>query len=177
MKVPYLRSIGLVLVNLADRLEKQKHSDGHILVIDRSVPFNPVNFIGSGWSVIDGEENKASLALTEIDFEKVSFETCLKSGEKCITGEEKLVRHAKAGHVLLDAKIFQKLYEEEDQKTLEYLYREKSITWFEFPGTVLRYLNDSRYALFLYRDDGGRWSWRCYWLDGDRDARNPSVVL
>jgi len=145
------------------------------LFIDRTVPFNPVKFIGSGWSII--EEDKSSLALTEIDFGKVSFETCLKFGEKYITGEEKLLRHAKAGHILADAKIGQTLFEEEGQKTLEYLYKEKGITWFELQGTVLRHPDGDRYALYLCRDDDGRWGWGCGWLGSYRGSANPSVVL
>ncbi|MCX6735508.1 MAG: hypothetical protein NTZ13_00275 [Candidatus Parcubacteria bacterium] len=171
------------LRNLADNLEKQDH----ILIIGRTALFDPAKFIGSGWSIwkgpvdgdgLNGEEqqDQRSLALTEIDFDKISFETCLKSGETYITGEEKLKRHARAGHILADAKIGQVLYEEEGQKKLEYLYKEKGITWFELQGTILRSLSDRRCALYLYRDDG-RWDWYYYWLGNGRGADCPSLVL
>lgn len=175
--VTYLRHASLALASLADKLEKQNHG-GHILVVDRTDPFNPAKFIGSSWSNIEAEENKASLVLTEIDFDKVSFETCLKSSGKYITGEEKLKHHARAGHVLADAKIGQTLYEEECQKTLEYLYKEKGITWFELPGTVLLHgPSGYRYALYLFRCDDGQWLWHYLWLASDRSAGPPSLVL
>lgn len=175
MKITYLRSIALALINLADKLEKQERSDGYVLVIDRTRPFEPAKFIGDGWKII--EQDKASLVRSEIGFAAVSFETCLNTGETYITGEEKLIRHAKAGHILADAKIGQALYEEVDQKTLKYLYKEKGIIWFELPGTVLRGPSGRRYTLYLYRCVGGRWDWGYGWLDLGRGAGRSSLVL
>ena len=155
-------------------IEKHAEQRGFILAVDREIPFNPTIFIGSGWKI--EEQDKGCLSVTEIDFDKVSFETCLKTGESWITGEEKLKRHTKAKHVLADAKIGQTLYEEEGQKTLEYLYKEKGITWFELQGTILRSPDGYRYALYLCRG-GGRWHWRCSWLGNDRRGADPSLVL
>ena len=42
---------------------------------------------------------------------------------------------------------------------------------------ILRNPNGNRYALYLYRNDDGRWNWNCNWLDNNRDSANPSVVL
>ena len=157
------------------------------LIVDRTKPFN-AEFIGSDWTIwlgakdgdgLKGKEaqDPASLALTEIDFAKVLFTTCLNEGETSITGEEKLARHFAAGHIRLDVKIGQCLYKEKGQATLEWLYQTFGITWFELPGTELRRSNGSRYVLYLGRDGDGRWRWGCSWLELDRHAGNPSAVL
>ena len=148
---------------------------GHILVVNRAIPFDPVAFLDKGWKI--EEQDKRVLSVTEIDLDKVSFETCLKAGESWITGEEKLKRHATVGHVLADAKIGQVLYQEEEQRTLEYLYKEKGINWFELQGTILRDPHGRRSALYLCRRGWGWfWSDEC-WLDYDRYACHPSLVL
>jgi hypothetical protein len=158
------------------------------LVVDRTKPFNPAIFIGSGWTIwrgakngtgLEGEEaqDASSLALIEVDFAKARFTACLKDGETVITGEEKLARHLAAKHIRLDAKIGQCLLEERDQATLEWLYQAFNIPWFELPGTILRDSYGGRCFLCLYRDDGGRWDWYDGWLDDVRGARSLSAVL
>ena len=93
------------------------------LIIDRTKPFSPTAFIGSGWTIWRGDkdgnglkgneaQDAASLVLTEIDFTKTLFTACLKEGESVITGEEKLTRHIAAKHIRLDAKAGQCLLEE-----------------------------------------------------------------
>ena len=159
-----------------------------LLVVDRTKPFDPSKFIGSGWTIwrgpkdgdgLTGEEaqDARSLKLVEIDFAKVLFEHGIKKGETVITGEEKLARHIAAKHIRLDAKIGQCLFEEKGQVTLEWLYQTFGITWFELPGTVLRNSNGFRYFLFIYRDGYGWWYWLSFWLDDFRYAKNPSAVL
>ena len=83
-----------------------------IVTIDRSRPFNPAEFIGPGWTT--EEQDEGSLLLTEIDLTKVRLETCLNSGEQYIKGEEKLRRLKLAGHIRLDAKVFQTLWENQE---------------------------------------------------------------
>lgn len=159
-----------------------------VLIVDRTKPFDPVKFIGSGVTIwrgpkdgngLTGEEaqDAASLARTEVDFAQVLFEHCLKKDESSITGEEKLVRHIAAKQVRLDAKIGQCLLEEKGQATLEWLFNTFGITWFELPGTVLRRSGGARCFLSLYRVDDGRWHWRYYWLVHNRLAKDPSAVL
>jgi Adenylate and Guanylate cyclase catalytic domain len=84
-------------VNVAARLEGIAHNEcclsikgGGALVIDRSKPFDPARFIGSGWRIV--EEDPRALAITEIDFSKARFDSGLKEGESIIDGEEKLKR-------------------------------------------------------------------------------------
>ena len=158
------------------------------LIIDRTRSFNPVTFFGNDWTIwrgakesdgLTGEEaqDATSLALAEIDFAKALFTVCLKEGETTITGEEKLVRHIAAKHVRLDARVGQCLFEEKGQATLEWLYQNFGITWFELPGTVLRNSDGDRCFLYLFRSGDGRWGWDCCWLDYVRRAGGLSAVL
>lgn len=146
-----------------------------VLVVDRAAPFDPVKFIGSGWSVV--EQDERSLALTEIDFSKVRFESGLKEGESVITGEVKLERLKELPEIRLDAKFGQALYEEKGQATLRFLHDTYKVTWMEFTGTVLRGSGGSRCSLFLYRLDDGSWRWDYYWLGYGRFAGCVSPLL
>lgn len=159
----------------------------NVLVIDRTNPFDPAAFIGSGWTIWRGakdgdglrgeeEQDARSLAMTEVDFSKVLFTACLKEGESYITGEEKLSRHAAANHVRLDARIVQALLEEKGQVTLDWLYVRFSITGFELPGTVLRGPDGFRYFLCLYRLVDGRCFWYYNRLDNNRSATSVSAL-
>lgn len=159
-----------------------------IIKIDRVKPFNPAEFIGSGWSIWRGpkdcnglkgeeEQDKIALALTEVDLNKIRFETMLKLDETRVNGEEKLTRLKKAGHIRLDAKIFQTLLENPNLIPEE--WKEKTngkTTYIFFDGTILRSPDGDRCVLCLCWD-GGKWYWRYYWLDYDFDALCPSAVL
>jgi len=130
--------------------------------------------MGTGWKI--EEQDKCSLLLTEIDLNKMSFETCLKEGESWITGEEKLRRHAKAKHVLADAKIGQILFEEKDQKILEYLYKKYGYSHFELPGTILRSPDNRCYTLYLHKSLD-RWDLDYDHFECGRNADFPSLVM
>jgi hypothetical protein len=142
---------------------------------DRTKPFNPAEFIGDGWSIV--EEDKRSLALTKLDLSKVRFETMLKENETSITGEQKLKRLKKAGHVRLDAKVFQTLWE--NQSLIPESWKEKTngnTTFIYFDGTVLQNPCGHRYVLCLYWNDG-KWRWFYSWLDRLCCVDIPSLVL
>jgi len=145
------------------------------LVVDRSKPFDPVKFVGAGWSIV--EEDTRSLALTELDFSKVRFESGLQEGERYITGEEKLKRLTALPEIRLDAKIGQALYEEKGQATLRFLHDHFGVSWIEFAGTVLRDSDGRRCFLCLYRRGDGSWDWFCFWLDRVRYRGNVSPLL
>jgi hypothetical protein len=119
---------------LQELIEKHKEQPPRVLVVDRTTPFIPAIYYGRGWK-IEEQDNRA-LLMKEIDFKKVSFETCINVGERPITGEEKLKRHVEAGHVCADAGIGRALCEEEGQKTLEYLREKRDIRDFELFGTI-----------------------------------------
>ncbi len=61
-----------------------------LLPLDRSVPFDPVKFLGKGWSI--AEQDPRSLTLTKIDLSKIALVTTLKKGERWVTGAENLCR-------------------------------------------------------------------------------------
>jgi hypothetical protein len=145
------------------------------LVIDRSKPFDPVKFIDRGWSIV--EEDERSLALDEIDFAKVRFESGLNEHERVITGDVKLQRLKVMPGIRLDAKVGQALYEEKGQTTLRWLHETYGVTWFELAGTVLRYSDGHRYFLYLYRYDDGSWDWGDGWLGSVRRRGSVSPLL
>ena len=159
-----------------------------IIRIDRSTPFDPSKFIGEGWTIwrgptdgdgLTGEEDQdpRSLALTELDITRIQFKDMLKSGESYVNGEEKQKRLAQAGHICLDARIFQTMWE--NQHLIPAIYKEPiggntRCTYFD--GTKLRSPGGDRCVLSLYWN-GGRWRWGYSWLDRDWRGRSPSVVL
>jgi hypothetical protein len=84
-------------------------ADPSLIQIDRTAPFDPVSFIGAGWSIVAQDER--ALVLTELNLNDVTFKTMLHFGEKCIPGEEKLKRLIASGKIRLDARVFQTLWE------------------------------------------------------------------
>lgn len=97
------------------------------LIVDRSKPFDPVTFLGRGWSIV--EEDQRALSLTEIDLAEVRFESGLQDGERYITGEKKLERLTAMPEIRLDAKLGQTLYEERGQATLRFLHDQFNVSW------------------------------------------------
>jgi hypothetical protein len=157
------------------RRETVTWSKSGVITIDRTTPFDPVAFIGEGWKI--EEEDERSLALTEVDLTAVRFETMLKDRETYVKGETKLERLKKAGHVRLDAKVFQRLWE--NQYLIPEHWKEKTngnTTYIFFDGTVLRDSNGNRYVLYLYWR-GGAWDWGVRWLGDGWGVRGPSAVL
>jgi hypothetical protein len=117
-----------------------------VIPIDRTSAFDPVAFIGEGWSIV--EEDERSLALGEVDLTKVNFETMLKERESSVVGEEKLKRLKDAGHIRLDAKVFQTLWE--NQHLIPASWKEPTngnTTYVFFDGTILRHSRGGRYVL------------------------------
>ncbi len=136
--------------------------------------FDPVKFLGKGWSI---DEKVGQRAGNNLDAGKIVAKGYLKDGELYTSGEERLERiKAMLDDTQLDAQDFMALWNEKGHATLRWLYNTKGITFLSFWGTILRNLNDSRYVLFLYWNEG-QWSWYCNWLDYDFGADNPSAVL
>lgn len=146
-----------------------------VIPIDRTSAFGPVAFIGDGWSIV--EEDERSLKLSEVDLTKVNFETMLKDRESSVMGEEKLKRLKDAGHIRLDAKVFQTLWE--NQHLIPASWKEPiggNTIYVFFDGTILRDLSGDRCVLCLYWD-GGEWNWHYFWLGLMWFAVRPSAVL
>jgi hypothetical protein len=163
---------------------------GTILPIPRTQPFNPAEFIGKGWTIwrgpadgngLEGEEeqDKRSLALTEIDVNSITLDATLNTGEKYITGKERLHRLMAKNAVRMDAGIFQTLWN--DKHMIPERLKEKTngnTTYIFVDGTTLRSPSGYRYSLYFCWDGGGRgWCWYCYWQGFRRNADNPSVLL
>lgn len=156
-----------------ERGERTTSPEKNIITIDRSQPFNPGLFIGSGWMI--EEENQESLALSEVDLSQVLFESMLNRNEWSITGEEKIRRLKKANHVFLDAKIFQTLWE--NQQLIPESWKEKGHIFFD--GTIFRYLGASgnRGVLELEFHDR-EWHKSCRWLTHNQAVIDgPSAFL
>jgi hypothetical protein len=146
-----------------------------VITVDRTSAFDPVAFIGNGWSIV--EEDKRSLKLTEVDLAKVSFKTTLKGRENTVVGNEKLKRLIASGDIRLDAKVFQTLWE--NQHLIPEAWKQPTngnTTYVFFDGTILQHSGGGRYVLDLFWSDG-RWRWRYVWLDVQWDANRPSAVL
>ena len=140
--------------------------------------FNHAEFLGNNWSVVECDEREDSL--TEVDWNEVEFETCLKDGESRIIGEEKLkclkamdkIRHGGRSFLTL----WKDYQEKKEASVLEQLYKIKGITYIDFFGLVLQAPDGDRGVLCLCRDDGGAWSWYCSWLGSGWGSGSFSAV-
>ncbi|MDP3900455.1 MAG: hypothetical protein Q8Q23_05230 [bacterium] len=154
-------------------------------------PFNPAEFLGEGWTVwkgpadgdgLSGEEDidPRSLALVKIEVSQFLFETCLQASAGSITGEEKLHRlKAKSDFVRFGANVFLGLWTDyqanKKNSVLERLYKERKVTYLDFPGTVLRNPDGIRRVPYLFRRGVGQWGWDCFWLGDGWGAASLSV--
>lgn len=133
-----------------------------------TVSFDPVSFIGKGWKIIPEEQDERSASLQEVDFGQAQFLTCLKGGEKSITGEEKLARLKKGGCIRHGATVFMGLWQDyqarKKNSVLERLYHEKGITYLDFFGDILQDPDGRRRVLSLSRGADGAWDWLYRWL-------------
>mgnify|MGYP001574659035 FL=1 len=157
-----------------------------ILPIPRAIPFNPAEFLGSGWSIWKGpadgdglsgeeEQDERSLAITELDLSRVQLVTCLNEGEECITGEERLKRLKENNFIRLDASIFLTLWQ--NQHFIPGVWKKTNTTFIFFEGTILRSPGGARCVLCLFWD-GSEWFWLYFhWLEDVWSVSNPSAVL
>ncbi len=136
-------------------------------ILGCSQRLNISEFLGQNWSIDELDER--SVALTEIDFSKILFETCLKEGQAAIKGEEKLERLKEMEDKLrLGDNVFLALWLDYKARgkdsILEWLRKNRDITYLDFFGLVLRNPGGRRYVLYLFWDEG-KWFWSCIWLD------------
>lgn len=162
-----------------------------IIRINPDLKFDPTEFIGSGWTVwkgpadgygLKGEQDldKRSLALTEVDLAAAIFESGLKKSESSINGEEKLKRLQASANTQFGGNIFLALWQDYQQNKenscLEWLWRNRKISWMSFFGLVLRDPNGNRRVLYLYRYGDG-WVWGDGWLGDGWNAGGLSAGL
>ncbi len=152
---------------------------GVLPMLDCTKLFDPTDFIGKDWKELERDER--AYALTQVDFSRCQFLSCLKEGEGHIKGEERL-RRLKKDHsqlIRLGGNQFLALWEDYqkngDNSVLEHLRLTQGITYLNFPGLILQ--NPSRHRNVLYlRWRGGHWRWRCSWLDNEWNDRGWSSV-
>lgn len=155
-------------------------------------PFDPAEFLGSGWTIwrgpidgdgLSGEEDVdlRSGTLPEVELSKIIFETCLQAGENSITGEEKLRQlKKKPEFIRFGGNVFLGLWLDyqanKENSVLEWIYRNFKISYLDFFGLILRGPLGDRRVLVLNRNDDGKWYWYCPWLGTQWVASGPSVV-
>lgn len=148
------------------------------LVLKLVDKFSHTEFLGDDWKIVERDEREDSL--TEIDWSKVDFATCLKDDEPRITGEEKLKRLKATDKIRLGGRAFLTLWEDYQEKkevsVLKQLYNTKGIAYVDFFGLVLQAPHGSRRVLCLYRVGDGSWHWSYGWLAGAWVARCFSAV-
>ena len=133
--------------------------------------FDPTEFIGYDWSILNDETDQRSIALTELDMTKVEQVTMLKDGE------EKLKRLKKDGRIRLDADVFYTFWT--NQHLIPEGWKEKvngTTRYIFFDGTVLQYWGGRRYFLCLYWGDGV-WDWSVAWPGDSQRDHYQSLVL
>ena len=158
-----------------ERTMSAKTEVSSVIPINRSKKFNPTKFTGERLMI--EEQDERSLALTEVDLTSIRFELMLDQGETWVRGEKKLTRLEAAGHIRLDAWIFQTLWE--NQHLIPSSWKERTNgnrTFIYFDGTVLRGPDDRRFVLCLFWGDG-QWNWQCPWLGCEWSVSDPSAVL
>lgn len=146
-------------------------------------PFDPVSFIGKGWTIIPEEQDERSTKLPEVDFSKAEFIHCLEKEESSIAGEEFLSRLKKKNGIRLGSTVFMGLWQDyqanKENSVIERLYQEGRIkSYLYFFGTVLLSPGGYRNVLCLCRDgDFGGWGWRVDWLRGDWGVGGLAALL
>ncbi|MFH1509404.1 MAG: hypothetical protein ABIE68_04530 [bacterium] len=150
------------LADLRTRVEAHlRATEPHLL--ERQL-FNPEQFLGKGWSIIERVGKRES---GNLDAGRIVNKDYLE-GESYINGKERLQRiKAVPEDVQLDEQDFMALWQEKGHKTLKWLYDTKGIKFLSFWGAILRNPDGGRNVLYLCRFGDGSWDWGCSWVDHD----------
>ncbi len=151
--------------------------DGNIVFIGCVRSFNLISFMGYDLSI--EEQDERSLALSEVDLNKIRLETVLREGETRITGEEILERLKAGGNILLDVGLLKALWWNKSRIPKSWKERrlDGNIRYIYFYGTILRSPGGSRCVPCLYWGVDGRWECICHRLGYGYYDDDPSVVL
>ncbi len=143
--------------------------------------FNPASFVEPGWTIVMDERDELSVALTELDLNKVHLVTMLRERERSIKGEEKLERLKASSKIRLDADVFLTFWENKDLIPESWKEKVEGYTQhIHFDGTVLRNSYGNRYTLclFWYDYEGeDEWFWSVQCLSDPTNVETPSAVL
>jgi hypothetical protein len=162
----FLRTTGQLIV--ARRMSRG-------IKIDRKQLFDPIQFTYHLSLVIE-EQDKRSIVLEEIDSATISLESMLKD-ELVIGGEEHLERLKQTGHIRLDARVFQTLWENQHLIPEYWQGTPDNPRNIYFDGTVFKYKH-RRYVISMYWDVDQKWNWTYCRLDtGGWRAEDLSAVI
>ena len=150
-----------------------------VITIDRTSAFDPVAFIGKGWSIVEQDEH--SLVLTEVGLTRIKFVTTLTNDETYLTSEDNLKCLKAKRYILLDAKFCQALWEDYksdgENSLLESLRRTQGVTFLDFPGTELQSSFGCQCVLCL-SCHYGKWLLGYNWFScKGHTVHRPSAVL
>lgn len=136
--------------------------------------FDPVYFIGGGWSFAEARNPRSSTLGLLDDYSKVKLSTDWLEGMPRVDGETRRTRIiADRANTPLNTEHFFDLWNNKKKIPKEWKKVEGLIT---FDGDVLWHTNGFRYVLCLHWNDC-KWYWGCVLLGRDWDASNPSAVL
>lgn len=161
----FLRTVGKTIV--ARKMSR-------IIKINRNNVFNPAQFMEHQGLEIE-EQDDLSIMLEEIDSSIIALESMLQD-EVVIKGEEHLKRLKQAGHIRLDARIFQTLWENQHLIPEYWKGTTDNPKHIFFDGTIL--INHcGRYVISMYWDMK-KWNWTYCRLDiGGWKAEDLSAVI
>ena len=162
----FLKTTGKLIVN---------RRASRTIRINRDTLFDPVQFMHHRGLEIE-ERDERSVMLEEIDTADIALVSTLQ-GEAAIRGEEHLNRLKQAGHIRLDAKVFQTLWENQHIIPEYWQGATNDPKHIFFDGTILK--NEyGRYVISMYWDVDQRWSWTYCRLDiGGWRAEDLSAVI
>jgi hypothetical protein len=165
--IRFLRTIGSLIIHVVSR--------SRVISINRTETLDPIQFMLQKGLEIE-EQDERSIILEEIDPSNITLESMLQ-GETIIRGEEHLKRLKQMGHVRLDAKIFQTLWENQHLIPKSWKGTSHGPKYIFFDGTVLKN-HDGRYVISIYWDRKKKWRWAYYRLDvGYWKTEDLSAVL
>ncbi len=171
----FLRNMGKLFGNEGSESRAIEVVKPRVIRVNRVDLFDPVQFMRHKGLEIE-EEDERSVMLEEIDPSAIALESMLR-GEIAIRGEEHLKRLKQMGHIRLDARIFQTLWENQELIPEYWKGTTKYNKHIFFDGTVLKNQH-GRYVICMYWDSDERWRWTYCRLDlGGWKAEDLSVVL
>ena len=162
----FLRTVGKIVVD---------RRTSRTIKINRNKLFDPVQFMHHRGLEIE-EQDERSVMLEEIDSANIALESMLQ-GEAAIRGEEHLKRLKEKGHIRLDARIFESLWENQHLIPEYWQGTTNDPKHIFFDGTILK--NEyGRYVISMYWDVDEKWSWTYCRLDiGGWRAEDLSAVI
>lgn len=146
-----------------------------IIKIDQLNSFDPVKFIGEGWSVV--EQDTRLLSISEIEADVIQLSSFLKTNEISVNGEKRLKRLKNDGRIRLGAEFFFSLWN--NQQCIPESWTKKingNIKYIMFDGTILQSPDGQRNILCLYWNNG-EWYWYCLWLGNHFGLNRLSAML